>query len=88
MGKVVMVVRIMPSGVDVDIEGLLSKIREGLPEGVGLASSKIEPFVFGLKVLEAAFTIPDEEGYSDKVEEYLRGFPEVEEIDVVALTRL
>lgn len=88
MAKIVMVVRLMPSEADVDLEGLLERVKGGLPEGVELKEAKIEPLAFGMSVIEAAFTMPEEEGVTDKLEEYLKGFPEIEEVSVVMTGRI
>jgi len=88
MGKVIMIVRIMPEDSSVNLDELVSEIERNLPERVELASTKIEPFAFGMSVLETALTMPDEEGFSEKIEEYLKSLEGVGEIEVVALTRL
>jgi len=88
VAKVVVVVKIMPSDAEVDMEELIRKIGEGLPEGVELREAKVKPFAFGMSVVEAAFTTPEEEGVTDKLENYLREFPEIGEVDVTMVTRL
>lgn len=88
MAKVAVLVRIMPVDDSVDIDGLLSKIRSDLPENIELVSVKTEPFVFGINVINALFKMPDEEGYPLKLEEYLKGFEEVGELEVVSMSRV
>ena len=88
MARVAMLLRIMPADQDVDLNNLIEKIREGLPSEFELRDVKIKPFAFGLSVIEAMFTLPEEEGASARLEEYLRGFEDIQEINVLMSTRL
>ncbi|MCF8885495.1 MAG: elongation factor 1-beta [Nitrososphaerota archaeon] len=87
MAKVFMIVRIMPTDEDVDLEELVSKIKSSLPENIEVSSTKIEPFAYGLNVLNVVFKMPDEEGYPAKLEEYLKSFEEISEFEIVGLSR-
>jgi len=88
MARVAMLLRIMPADQDVDLNNLIQKIKEGLPTGFELRDAKIKPFAFGMSVVEAMFTLPEEEGASARLEEYLRGFEDIQEINVLMSTRL
>ena len=88
MARVAMLLRIMPADQDVDLNNLIEKIREGLPSEFELRDVKIKPFAFGMSVIEAMFTLPEEEGASARLEEYLRGFEDIQEINVLMSTRL
>ncbi|MCD6260957.1 MAG: elongation factor 1-beta [Thaumarchaeota archaeon] len=88
MARVAMLLRIMPADQDVDLNNLIQKIKEGLPSGFELRDAKIKPFAFGMSVIEAMFTLPEEEGASARLEEYLRGFEDIQEINVLMSTRL
>jgi translation elongation factor aEF-1 beta len=87
MAKVVVLVRIMPLDESTNIDNLLSKIKSNLPQNIELISVKTEPFVFGLNVINALFKMPDEEGYPNILEEYLRGFEEVGELEIISMSR-
>lgn len=87
MAKVVVLVRIMPLDESIDVDSLLLKIKSGLPKNIELVSVKTEPFVFGLNVVNALFKMPDEEGYPNILEEYLKGFEEVGELEIVSMSR-
>jgi len=87
MAKVVVLVRIMPLDESIDVNNLLLKIKSKLPENIELVSVKTEPFVFGLNVINALFKMPDEEGYPNILEEYLKGFEEVGELEIVSMSR-
>ena len=88
MARVAMLLRIMPADQDVDLNSLIQKIRESLPSEFELRDVKIKPFAFGMSVIEAMFTLPEEEGASARLEEYLRGFEDIQEINVLMSTRL
>ena len=88
MARVAVLLRIMPADQDVDLNNLIQKIREGLPSEFELRDVKIKPFAFGMSVIEAMFTLPEEEGASARLEEYLRGFEDIQEINVLMSTRL
>jgi len=53
-----------------------------------MRDAKVKPFAFGMSVVEAMFTIPEEEGASARLEEYLRRFEDIQEINVLMSTRL
>ena len=88
MARVAMVLRIMPADQDVDLNNLVQRIREGLPSGFELKDVKIKPFAFGMSVIEAMFTLPEEERASARLEDYLKGFEDIQEINVLMSTRL
>jgi len=87
MAKVVVLVRIMPLDESINIDNLLLKIKSNLPQNIELTSVKTEPFVFGLNVIDALFKMPDEEGYLNILEEYLKGFEEVGELEIISMSR-
>lgn len=87
MKKVVVLVRIMPLDESVNIENLLLKMKSNLPQNIELISVETEPFVFGLNVINALFKIPDEEGYPNILEDYLKGFEEVGELEIISMSR-
>jgi len=88
MARIAMILRIMPADQDVDLNDLVQRIKKDLPSEFELKDVKIKPFVFGMSVIEAMFTLPEEERASARLEEYLKGFEEIQEINVLMTTRL
>lgn len=88
MGKVVMLIKIMPADENVDLDELANKISKDLPEGIELRESRKEPLAFGTECLLAAFIVPDEEGYVHTLENYLRSFSEIQEFVTEFVTRV
>ncbi len=88
MARVLATVKIFPSGPEVDLDSLSDKVKRGLPEGFKLHGKETEPLAFGMKVLLVGITMPDAEGYSSKLEEYLKGLKEVDEITILNVQRI
>jgi elongation factor 1-beta len=87
MGRVLYIVRVMPTDSDVDLEELLRKIKESLPEGVELRNHAWESMGFGIESLLLALSLPEEEGITERVEEGIRAVDGVGEVQVEGLTR-
>jgi len=87
MAKVLATYRIFPNSDEIDLKKLLNSINEKLPENFKIYASKEEPIAFGLKALIIQFLMPDEAGYSRKIEEFLEGFEEISEVTVINVQR-
>jgi elongation factor 1-beta len=87
MGRVLYIVRVMPTDSDVDLEELLRRIKESLPEGVELRNHARESMGFGIESLLLALSLPEEEGITERVEEGMRAVDGVGEVQVEGLTR-
>lgn len=89
MARVAVVLTVTPSSVDVDLGQLLERIRSSLPQGFEVMSSGEEPVAFGLKALKLVVSMPEDfEGGTDALEEAIRSVPDVEDVQVEAVTRL
>ncbi len=84
MGNVAVHVRVMPESTEVDMNTVLEKVKEVL--GEKLKNAEIKPFVFGLKVVEAIFTVPDEEGILDQEVEKLSKIEGVQNVEVLEVS--
>jgi elongation factor 1-beta len=82
MGEVLCTLKVMPTGVDVDIESVEKKIKELLsPE-----ETKIVPVAFGIKAIEVRKIIPDGEGGTDELEEKIKALEGVENVETTGVT--
>lgn len=88
MGEVAAKIKIMPSGIDVDLNRLREEIKKVIPEGARLHSFAEEPVAFGLKALMVVVKVGDIEGGTEKVEEAFSKVKGVESVSVVELGRL
>jgi len=87
MGEVAITYRLMPSDVDVDLEGIKERAMEILGER-RFHSSEVKPIAFGLEALEITAIIEEVEGLGDRLEGELGAIEGVQSIETVALTRL
>ncbi len=89
MARVAVILRVLPSSIDIDLDALKSKIEGSLPEGYKVEGSGIEPIAFGLKALKLIISMPEEtEGGTEALEERLRSLPEVDQVEIEAVHRL
>ena len=88
MGDVLVIMRILPSSPDVDLDELMKEIQRILPENVVVRQYKKEDFAYGLSSLVVGFTMPDEEGYAVLVEQRIKGLDDVEELTIERITRI
>ena len=80
MGEVALKYRIMPESPDSNIENIISKISDVLPEDGSLGAHEIKPFAFGLKAIMVAILGIDRDGFATEVEEGLNRLPEVQTV--------
>jgi elongation factor 1-beta len=48
MARVVMTLKIMPDGVEIDLDDLLERIKSSIPEGTDVGAIERQPVAFGL----------------------------------------
>jgi len=84
MGKVLATIKVMPDGLEVDINKLEEEIKQKInPERIDK-----QPIAFGLVALIVEKVIADDEGEIEKVENALKSIEGVSSIEVTNLTRL
>lgn len=83
MGEVGMQFRILPEGLDIDLDKLLADIKKVLPPGALLKASEQKPVAFGLKALHILIVMDDKKGGADEVEQMLTGVAGVQSVEVV-----
>ncbi len=88
MGEVAAKIKIMPSGMDVDLNKLKEALKKALPSGVRLHGFSEEPVAFGLKALMVVVKVGDIEGGTEKVEEAFSKVSGVESVSVEELGRM
>ncbi len=86
MGDVLITYKIMPSGVDVDLEELKKRVEEKLEGIAKINDFSEEPIAFGLKALVVRVIVKDEGGISDRIEEILKGIENVQGVVVGEVT--
>ncbi len=93
MASVVVTIKIMPTGVDTDLDKLFTAVETKVRAFVddkhktGEVRKEIEPIGFGLKALKVTFVYDENLGGSDKLEEDIRKLTGVESAEAVDVRR-
>mgnify|MGYP001770686077 FL=1 len=89
MARVAVVLTVIPSSIDVNLQDLVTGIARSLPSDFTVLSSAEEPLAFGIKALKLIVSMPEDyEGGTDALEDAIRSVPGVEDVQVEAVTRL
>jgi elongation factor 1-beta len=88
MGEVAAKIKIMPSGMDVDLNKLKDTLTKVIPAGAQVHGFSEEPVAFGLKALIVVVKVGDIEGGTEKVEEEFSKVEGVESVSVEELGRM
>ncbi len=88
MGEVAAKIKVMPSGMDIDLKKLQEQLKKVIPQGARLHGFSEEPVAFGLKALIVVIKVGDIEGGTEKVEEAFSKINGVESVSVVELGRM
>ncbi len=84
MGSVLLTLRVMPEGLDVDLDEVATSLKN---IGVGRFNSiEREAIAFGLVALKPSYVVNDEGGVSDMLEEKIRRINGVRTAEVVQAT--
>ena len=88
MAQVIITLKIMPSGVDVDFGKLEKEAKEKIAEFGGEVGKKEEVAVaFGLKALNLVFVMDESIGSTESLEEDISKIKDVQSVEVTDVRR-
>ena len=88
LAKVVIVFKIFPEGLEIDLNKLKKRIQSSLPTNTSIYKFEEEPIAFGLVAIIAYVILPEEGGKMDLVEDSIRAVNGVSEIETIMVRRV
>lgn len=89
MAKVLVSMKIFPTGTNIDLSQLKEKIGKSLPSDSSVYKFAEEPVAFGLNALVAHILLPEEKsGSLEKIENIIQKIDGVSQIQMVMVRRV
>jgi len=83
MGQVAVLFRVMPQGVETDMNAFAKGVRDAVPSGVSVRGLQVKDIAFGLKSLLVSVVMADTGGILESTENAFAKVPHVESVEVM-----
>jgi len=88
MARLLLVAKILPTDVEINLDELIESIKTSLKDGIELKEYVKEPLAFGLEFIKAQFTLDDAEGQMNSLEKTVIDTDGVSEFEVLNMSRM
>ncbi len=83
-----MTMKIMPDGIEIDLDDLLERIKNVVPEGTDVGAVETQPIAFGLKAIRMNLVRDESMGGTDDLEEAISAVEGVAQVEVEMVSRM
>lgn len=88
MARVIITLKIMPDGIDMNMDDLLERVKGAIPEGTDVRANEVIPVAFGLKALRMNVVREESMGGTDDIEAAITALDGVAQVEVEMVSRM